>query len=141
VTKEIIHSVEDFVEVSYRPDLGTVYLKWFNEFDEGTRVRDAVLAALDYVNAHDVRHWLADISTSPRGLSDADLKWVSSEEFSQAISNSSLRKFVLIPPLPETGQDIGWLSEWEKNTLAKFGDQITAKLSGNMDEIRAFFNE
>lgn len=140
MSKQIIYSAENFVEVSYRPELKAVYLKWFNEYDEGTRVKDAIHAALNYVNEHHVRHWLADISTSPRGLSDSDLAWVSGEEFSQAISRSSLRKFALIPPLPETGQDIGWLSEWERNTLAKFGDNVAAKLSSDMDEIRAFFD-
>lgn len=139
MTKEIVHSITDFVEISYRSDLRAIYLKWFSEYDEGTLVKDAIHAALDYVREHDVQHWLADISTSPRGLSDKDQKWVSGDEFCDAISNSPLRKFVLIPPLPETGQDVSWLSDWEANTLAKFGDHITAKLSDNRDEIRSFF--
>ncbi len=137
----IIHNVPDFVEVSYRPDLEAVYLKWFSEYDEGSRVRDAVNAAVNYVNRYGVQNWLADISTSSRGLSDQDMEWVASTEFSDAISHSTLRRFVMIPPLPETGQDTGWLSDWEQNTLAKFGDGVSAKLSGDMDEIRAFFRE
>lgn len=44
--KIILHHAADLVEVSYRPDLAAVYLKWFSEYDEGTRVQDAVLAAL-----------------------------------------------------------------------------------------------
>lgn len=102
-------------------------------------MKDAIYAALDYVREHNVRHWIADISTSPRGLSDEDQKWVTGDEFRDAISNSPLRKFVLIPPLPETGQDISWLSDWEANILAKFSDHITAKLSDNLDDIRSFF--
>ena len=50
--KEIIHCIPDFVEVSYRPELEAVYLKWFREYDEENRVREAVLAALDYVREH-----------------------------------------------------------------------------------------
>jgi sulfur transfer complex TusBCD TusB component (DsrH family) len=141
MNKIIIYSVPEFVEVSYRADLQSVYLKWFSEYDEGNLVQDAVHAALDYVHQHNVRHWLADISTSPRGLSHKDQAWVCSEEFTSAISNSPLRKFALIPPLPETGQDVSWLSDWETNTLAKFGDHMTAKLSGDMDDIRLFFME
>ena len=46
---------------------------------------------------------------------------------------------MLIPPSPETGQDVGWLAEWEANTLAKFGEDVEAKLSSDLDEIRSFF--
>jgi hypothetical protein len=137
--KHVVHTAPGLVEVTYRPDLEAVYLKWFSEYDEGTRVKDAVLAALDYVRENDVRHWLADISTSPRGLSDKDQAWVSGDEFRNAIIDSPLRKFVLIPPLPETGQDTSWLAEWETNTLAKFGDRVEAMLSGDIAEIQTFF--
>lgn len=135
-----IHRVPDFVDVTYSPQLRAVVLKWHNEYDEGTAVRDAVHAAVDYVNRHGIANWLADLSTSRRGLSDADLAWVNGEEFRTAIVNSTLRKFVLMPPLPETGQDTSWLSRWEANTLAKFGARVAAKLSSDMDEIRAFFD-
>ncbi len=114
-------------------------MKWFSEYDEGTRVQEAVFIALDYVRKHNVQHWLADISTSRRGLTEVDQKWVGSDEFCEAIQNSPLRKFVLIPPRPETGQDVSWLTEWEANTLAKFGDRVEAKLSDNQIEIRSFF--
>jgi hypothetical protein len=139
MSTHVIHTDPGLVEVTYRPDLEAVYLKWFSEYDEGTRVKDAVLAALAYVRENDVPHWLADISTSPRGLSDKDQAWVSGDDFRNAIIDSPLRKFVLIPPLPETGQDTGWLAEWEANTLTKFGDRIQAMLSSDMDEIETFF--
>ena len=139
MSKEIIHSIPGFVEVSYRPELEAVCLKWFSEYDEGTLVKDTVYAALDYVRKHAIPHWLADISTSRRGLTEDDLKWVSSDEFRDAIVDSPLRKFVLIPPLPETGQDVGWLADWEVNTLAKFGDRVEAKLSSDLNEIQVFF--
>ena len=137
--KQIIHSVVDFVEVSYRPDLEAVYLKWFDEYDEGTQVKDAVSAALAYVREHGVKNWCADISTSRQGLTQEDQDWVSGDEFRNAITDSPLRKFVLIPPLPETGQDVSWLADWEANSLAKFGNEVEAKLSENMDEILSFF--
>jgi sulfur transfer complex TusBCD TusB component (DsrH family) len=136
---EIIHAVQDFVEVSYSLEFKAVILKWFSEYDESTAVKDAVYAALEYVCEHDVPHWLADISTSRRGLTEKDQKWVGSDDFRDAIANSPLRKFVLIPPLPETGQDVSWLADWEANTLAKFGSRVDAKLSSDGDEIRSFF--
>ena len=139
MSKEIIYSAPELVEVSFRHDLKAVVLKWFSEYDEGTGVKDAVFAALDYVRQHDVKHWLADLSTSRRGLTPTDQEWVGSDEFRDAIVNSPLRKFVLIPPSPETGQDVGWLAEWEANTLAKFGEDVKAKLSSDLDEIRSFF--
>jgi hypothetical protein len=114
-------------------------LKWFSEYDEGNRVKEAVFAALDYVRAHNVRNWLADISTSRQGLTAADQEWVGSEAFRDAIRDSPLRKFVLMPPLPETGQDVTWLADWERNTLAQFGDRVEAMLSGDPAEIRNFF--
>jgi hypothetical protein len=141
MSKEVVHAVPDFVEVSYRPELNAVYLKWFSEYDETTRVRDAVMAALDYVRTNGIENWVADVSTSPLGLSDADYRWVSGEEFRQMISSSPLRKFVLIPPLPETGQDTAWVSDWEANTLAKFGGKVTAKVCENINEVRSFLKE
>lgn len=137
----LVYSVPNFVEVSYRPDLRAVMIKWHSEYDEGTAVKDAIYAALDYVREHGVPHWLADISTSRQGLTTEDQVWVNSDEFRGCITNSPLRKFVLIPPLPETGQDVSWLADWETNTLAKFGDHISAKLSSDMEEISAFFDE
>jgi len=136
-----IHVAPDLVEVTYRPDLEAVCLKWFCEYDEGERVRQAVQAALGYVREHGVRNWLADLSTSSRALSDADMAWVNSEAFASAIMDSPLRRFALIPPRPETGQDIGWLADWEANTLAKFGDRIAAMLSDDPVAIGAFFRE
>ena len=141
MSKKVVHTVPNFVEVSYRTDLKAVYLKWFSEYDETTRVRDAVVAALDYVQTNGVENWIADVSTSPLGLSDADYKWVSGEEFRQMICNSPLRKFVLIPPLPETGQDTTWVSDWEANTLTKFGEKVTAKVCANINEVRSFLKD
>lgn len=134
-----VFSVPDFVDVTYHPELQAVLLKWHSEYDEGTAVKDAVLAALVYVREHDVPHWIADISTSRQGLTQADQEWISSDDFRDRITDSPLRKFVLIPPLPETGQDVSWLADWEVNTLAKFGDGVSVKLSSDMTEIRTFF--
>lgn len=138
---QTIHSVPDLVDVTWRSDLGAVELKWHSEYDEGTAVRDAVLAALDYARSHRVGNWLADLSTSRRGLSVADLAWVTSEDFRAEFRNSTIRRFVLIPPLPETGQDTGWLADWERNTLAAFGASTMARLTSDVDEIRAFFRQ
>ncbi len=137
--RKIIYSRFNFVEISYRDNLEAVYLKWHSEYDEGTGVKDAVFAALEYVKDNKVQNWLADLSTSRQGLTPEDQEWVGSEDFRNAIVDSPLRKFVLIPPLPETGQDISWLADWEMNTLAKFGDRVQAKLSSDLDEIRSFF--
>ena len=136
--KQIIHTAPDLVEVAYCPDLKAVYLKWFSEYDEATRVRDAVQAALEYVRAKNVRHWVVDVSTSPHALSDKDYEWVGSDEFRSEIMNSPLRKFVLLPPLPESGQDAGWVADWEANTLAKFGSNVNARVCNSVEEARAF---
>ncbi len=138
--RQIIHTAEDLVEVSYRPDLAAVYLKWFSEYDEGTRVKDAVLAALAWVCSNNVERWVADVSTSPHSLSDADYRWVSGEEFRSAILKSPLRKFVLLPPLPDSGQDDSWVADWERNTLARFGDRVSARVCRTHEEARAFLN-
>jgi hypothetical protein len=138
VGDHIIHSAVGLVEVIWCPDLSAVYLKWFSEYDEGTRVKDAVLAALAWVSTNNVEHWIADVSMSPHALSKADYEWVSGEEFRSAILASPLRKFVLIPPLPETGQDVGWVSDWEENTLTKFGDRVDARVCKNLEEAQLF---
>jgi hypothetical protein len=136
--REIIHQSPDLVEVTYRPELAAVYLMWFNEYDEGTRVKDAVLAALEWVLVNNVEHWVADLSTSPRGLSEADYQWVSGDEFRSGIINSPLRKFVLLPPLPGSGQDDGWVADWEASTLANFGERVSAKVCRSLEEAREF---
>jgi hypothetical protein len=138
VDKNLIYRAAELVDVTYQPELAAVYLKWFSEFDEGTRVKDAVLAALDWVRANNIRHWVADVSTSPHGLSEADYQWVSGEEFRSEIMNSTLRKFVLLPPLPESGQDDAWVADWETNTLTNFGDRVSAKVCLNMQDAKLF---
>jgi hypothetical protein len=138
---EAIFSVPGLVDVTFRDELNAVCLKWHSEYDEGAAVRDAVHAGLGYARAHGVTNWLADLSTSRKGLSDADLAWVTGEEFRSEFRASPLRRFVLVPPLPETGQDTSWLAGWEKNTLAAFGADIRARLASDMDEIRHFFSD
>lgn len=137
-SETLIHDKPGLVRVSWQPDMAAVYLKWFSEYDEGSGVRDAVLAALAWVGSHAVKHWVADVSTSPHALSEADYAWVSGPEFRDAVLASPLRKFVLIPPLPETGQDTRWVAEWEANTLAKFGDRISARVCEDLEAARKF---
>lgn len=134
----LIHETPGLVRVTWQPRLAAVYLKWFSEYDEGTAVREAVLAALTWVGAHQVQHWVADVSSSPHALSEADYAWVSGPEFHAAVVASPLRKFVLIPPGPETGQDTRWVADWEANTLAKFGAQIQARVCPSLAEAEAF---
>ena len=136
--KELIYQAPDLVDVTYLPELAAVYLKWFSEYDEGTRVKDAVLATLNWVRANNIGHWIVDVSTSLHGLSDADYQWVSGDEFRSEIMNSTLRKFVLLPPLPGSGQDDAWVTDWETNTLANFGDRVSAKVCQNIQEAKAF---
>lgn len=136
--KSIIHTVSGLVEVSWRPEFEAVHLNWFKEFDEGTAVKESVLTALNWVRENGVKHWIADVSRSSEGLSDADFNWVNGPEFRTAVLQSGLKKFVLVPPLPETGQDTSWVSEWETNTLSKFGSQVSAKVCTTEDEVRSF---
>lgn len=138
VDERLIFRVSDLVDVTWRPDLSAIYLKWFSEYDEETGVRDAVMAALAWVRENKVEHWVVDVSTSPHSLSDADYQWVSGDEFRSAILNSPLCKFVLIPPLPGSGQDDGWVAEWEVNTLSSFGDRVSAKVCKSGEEARRF---
>ena len=140
MTQTVIHSFPDLIDVFWRDDLKAVHLKWHAEYNEGMEVQNAVWAAIDYVNKNGVKNWLGDISTSSNGLSQKDLEFVSSEEFRAAIRASTLTRFVLMPPLPETGEDTSWLSEWEKNTLAAFGGGVQAKLESDIEKIRIFFD-
>lgn len=133
-----IHDTPGLVDVVYRADLDAVNLIWHSEYDEGSAVRDAVLAAARYAGSNNVRGWLADISNSREPLSAADLAWVNSDEFRDTIRNSGLTRFVLVPPRPETGQDTGWLADWEQNTLAAFGAGVQAKILSDAEEIQNF---
>lgn len=139
MSETLIYSKPGLVDVIWRPDLKAVHLVWHSEYDEGTAVKDAVKAALAYVNEYGIKNWLADISHSRLALSAVDLDWVSGEEFRTAIRNSTLKRFVMIPPLPETGQDTSWLDDWAENTLTSFGKGTTAKILSEMTDIRAVF--
>ena len=139
MTAEVIHREPGLVDVLFRAELDVVSLVWHSEYDEGTAVRDAVLAAVEFVTSNGVKNWLADISHSTEPLSDADLAWVNGEEFRGAIRNSGLSKFVLVPPLPETGQDTSWLADWERNTLAALGNGTSARILSDEKDIRDFF--
>lgn len=138
MTQVTVHRQVGLVDVTYRPDLNAVNLVWHAEYDEGTGVRDAVLAAAAYAKAHEVKGWLADISHSRSALSPSDLDWVNGDEFRNAIKSSGLTRFVLVPPLPETGQDTSWLDDWEKNTLAAFGAGVEAKIIRDPQEVHEF---
>lgn len=135
-----IHDHPGLVTVSWQPDLAAVYLKWHSEYDEGSAVRDAVLVALAWARTHEAKHWVADVATSSRALSEADYAWVSGAEFRAAVLASPLRKFVLIPPGPESDQDASWVADWEAGTLAKFGDQVRAKVCVDLEAARSFLD-
>ncbi|SDC87882.1 hypothetical protein [Ruegeria marina] len=141
MAERVVHHAEGLVRVTWQPELQAIYLKWLSEYDEGTRVRDAVLTALAWVRTNRVEHWVADVSTSPYALSDRDYEWVSGEEFRAAILDSPLRKFVLIPPLPDTGQDTAWVADWERNTLSRFGGRVSARVCATLDDARLFLAE
>ena len=135
-----IFSEPGLVDVTYRPEIEAVNLVWHSEYDEGTKVRDAVLAAVEYVKSNGIKNWLADVSHSHAGLSDKDFAWINGQEFKEAIRGSGLTHFVLVPPLPSTGQDTSWLADWEQNTLAAFGEETSAQIISSEEKIRAFFN-
>lgn len=134
-----VHSQTGLVDVVWRKDIGAIHLKWYSEYDENDGVQTAVRAALEFVNERHVRNWLVDVSESNEALSEKDYEWVSSDEFRDLVRQSTLERFVLIPPGPNSKQDTSWIVDWEKNTLQNFGESVAAKVSSDMGEIRAFF--
>ena len=113
-------------------------MKWHTEHDEGGRVVETVKFALSYVNAHNIKHWWVDLSTSTHGLKETDQAW-GQTEFGKATVESSLTKLALTPPLSETGQDIDWLDDWEASTNAKYRGKIEARLVQNESDVRTHF--
>ncbi len=138
MSTELIKDYPGLVTISWNEYLEAIYLKWYTEHDEGGRVIEAVKFALSYVNDHNIKHWWVDLSTSVHGLSETDQAWVQTE-FGKAISESCLTKLAMTPPLPETGQDIDWLDDWESSTNAKYRGKIEACLVQNEDDVRAHF--
>lgn len=139
MTQQVVHSQTGLVDVLWRQDIGAVHVKWHTEYDEGDGVQNAVRAAVRFVIENKIRNWLVDISDSDHALSDKDYAWVSSDEFRALIGQSTLRRFVMIPPGPDSKQDTSWIAGWERNTLNNFGNGIAAKVSSDMAEISAFF--
>lgn len=123
---------------SWLPNLAAIYLKWHTEYDEGDRVVEAVKYALSYVSENRIKHWWVDLSTSKEGLKESDQYWVQTE-FGKLVAESPLEKLAMTSPLPETGQDIDWLDDWESNTNAKYKGKIQARLVRNEDEVRTHF--
>ena len=137
-----IFSVKDFVEVDYVPDLRAVRLKYLKLYDEsGTNIPRAVRAAAAYAQAHMVKNWIADTALPRDGLSEKDAEWVGTPEFRNILLESPVDKFVLVPPLPETGQDVSWIPEWQAATQAGFGEKISVRVLSDAVEIRAFLIE
>ncbi|WP_172328673.1 hypothetical protein [Mangrovicoccus sp. HB161399] len=137
--RTVIHGAAGLVEVSCRTGLAPVRVELSSEHDEGTRTRDAVLAALDWVAAHDVRNWLADVSRRSRALTAADSTWVSGPEFRSAVPASPPQKFVLLPPLPGTGRGTALVAPREANAQSEFPSRVSARVCGSLAEAEAFF--
>ncbi len=140
MTQRCIYSQDGLVDVFWREDIGAIHVKWHSEYDPNDGVQMAVRAAVAFVNENNVKNWLVDISDSDDALSDKDYEWVSGDEFRDLIRQSTLQRFVMIPPGPKTRQDTSWIADWERNTLQNFGESVAAKVSSDMDEIRAFFD-
>lgn len=138
MSNKVLKNYDGLVTISLNDELQSIYLKWHTEYDEGDRVIEAVKYALAYVTENRIRHWWVDLSTSEKGLKESDQYWVQTE-FGKLISESPLTKLAMTPPLPETGQDIGWLDDWESSTNAKYKGKIKARLVRNEDEVRAHF--
>ena len=137
---EVLKDFDGLVTISWNDELEAIYLKWHTEYDEESRVIEAVEYALTYVNDHNVKNWWVDLSTSKEGLKEADQLWVQTE-FGKEIAESSLTKLAMTPPLPETGQDIGWLDDWESDTNAKYQGKISARLVSSGTEIQEHFKK
>jgi len=135
MSNKILRDFEGLVAISWNAELEAIYLKWHTEFDEGNRVIEAVKYALSYVAKNNVKHWWVDLSTSKRGLKESDQDWVQTE-FGKAIAMSSLSKLAMTPPLPETGQDISWLDDWEADTNARYSGKIDARLVSSENDVR-----
>ncbi len=136
-SRKLLKEYLDLVSIWWDDSLQAIYLKWESEFDEGSRVVEAVTFALFYVDENRVENWLVDISTSMEGLKPEDQMWVETE-FQEKVAGSTLKKLALMPPLPETGQDTAWLDDWEKNTRDKYAGQINARLLSEKSEIKIF---
>ncbi len=137
---EVLRDFKELVTISWNDELEAIYLKWHTEFDEEGRVIEAVMYALTYVNEHNVKNWWVDLSTSKEGLIEADQLWVQTE-FGKEIAESSLTKLAMTPPLPETGQNTGWLDGWESDTNAKYRGKISARLVSSETEVQEHFKK
>jgi hypothetical protein len=138
MSKTKIYENPGLVIAWWDDQLQALSIKWFTEYVEGSEVIEAVQFAIDYVNRNGIKNWFCDLSESKKALKPEDQLWVETE-FKKAIANSTLEKVVLMPPLPETGQDIDWLDDWEANTKAEYKGQIDARLLSDKNAIRRFF--
>ena len=136
--KTKIYETPGLVIAWWDDQLQALSIKWFTEYVEGSQVIEAVQFAIDYVNENGIKNWFCDLSESKEALKPEDKLWVETE-FKKAIANSTLEKVVLMPPLPETGQDIDWLDDWEATTKAEYKGQIDARLLSDQNAIRQFF--
>ena len=135
---KLLKEYKDLVSIYWLEEFESIYLKWHSEYDEGNRVVEAVNYALSYVSKNQIKHWWVDLSTSKNALKESDQKWVQSD-FGKAIAESPLTKLAMTPPLPETGQDVDWLDEWEENTNAMYAGKISARLVREVDEVKDHF--
>ena len=138
MSKSKIYETPELVVTWWDEELKALSIKWFTEYADGTEVIDAVQFAIDFVNKNKIENWLCDLSESRRALKPEDQFWVETE-FKKLIAESTLKKVVLMPPLPETGQDIDWLDDWEAATKAEYKGRIDARLLSDEKAIKSFF--
>ncbi len=137
-----IFSVENFVTVTYQPDLDAVWIKYTSLYDEtGANIPKAVRAAADYATANSIKNWVADTALPTDDLSPKDAEWVASQQFRDILLNSTIEKFVLIPSSPETGADVSWIPQWQADTQAGFGEKIKVCVLEDAAELSIFLAE
>jgi hypothetical protein len=134
-----IFSIDGFVDITHEPDIGAVRIKYSKLFDEaGVNIPRAVRAAASYATANGVKNWIADTALPTDDLSPKDAEWVATQEFRDILLESTIKNFVLIPPLPETGLDNSWIPDWQAATQAGFGEKIVVQVLETAVEIREF---
>ena len=127
----IIHQIEGLVSVCWEKDVQAIRPKWETLYREDTALRDALEWCFTYVQKHNVKNWIADLSEFKEGLSKPDQIWAT-KYFNQRIIEIGIERFVTII----TPQKMEKISNWDTSARETFKSKLSLFHAGSLEEAK-----